>query len=74
MGGAESDEVRTPVVPVILGVIGPRDVSEVEAGCIRETGGEMLARLDASCPHSEVIVRPLSLLGRTRWPLRWPGI
>lgn len=47
---------RVPAVPLLLGVIGPRDVSQPESGRVEAVVSDVLQQMSAAYPHSDVVV------------------
>jgi hypothetical protein len=43
------------VVPLLVGILGPRAISEGEAGCVKLAVGDVLPGIEQSYPHSEVL-------------------
>ena len=55
MGDRLAGGASGSVVPLLVGILGPRAISDIEAACIKSAVGEVLPPLAQSYPHSDVI-------------------
>ncbi len=55
MGAGVPGDSSGSVVPLLVGILGPRAITDGEAACVRSVVGDVLPEISQAYPHSQVI-------------------